>query len=202
MTSKFDSDLKGGKLAEEVVRDILIESGYTDAKLHDTNLRDSNSKPTPEGLKELRKYDIISPVLTVEVKNDLASKEWNRAFFELFCNGKPSGPNATEADLWVHFFYGDTSTAGIWIINREVLRHYVHLDRFDKAYQVPSCGDSGLSSGFAFFPEWFQDKFTQVAKFAPNGELEHYSGDITRSLIQTALFDSAWHFPEKIEMTL
>ena len=207
MTSKFQTDLEGGQAAEKAVCAILKESGYPNAKLHDTELRNANGKPTQEGLKELRKYDIISPVLTVEVKNDLASADWNRAFFELFCNGKPSGLNVTEADLWVQFYYGkddyDFDISGVWVINREVLRHYVHQDRFKEAREVPSCGDSGLSSGFAFFPSWFRDKFTQIAKFAPDGELHHLS-EMTKLILESVLEKPKhlWEFPETIKMTL
>lgn len=208
MTSKFDIDLEDGQAAEKAVCEILVESGYPDSKLNDTELRNSNGKPTQEGLRELRKYDIVSPILTVEVKNDLASKEWNRAFIELFCNGKPSGLNATKADLWVQLYYGkddyDLDISGVWVISTEVLRHYVHHDRFKEARDVPSCGDSGLSSGFAFFPSWFQDKFTQVARFDSKGKIHHISGEITKIIIESTLAESKhlWVFPETIKMTL
>ena len=207
MTSKFQTDLEGGQAAEKAVCEILKESGYPNAKLHDTERRDANGQPTQEGLKELRKYDIISPVLTVEVKNDLASADWNRAFFELFCNGKPSGLNVTEADLWVQFYYGKDDygfdMSGLWVINMQLLRHHVRQDRFREARDVPSCGDCGSSAGFAFFPSWFRDKFTQIAKFAPDGELQHLSG-MTKLIIESVLEKPKhlWEFPETIKMTL
>lgn len=195
--SKFDTDLSDGKWAEKVVRDICIESGFLDTRLNTTDKLDSSGRPTQEGLEELKRFDVCNSIFTVEVKNDKASADWNRAFFELFYNDKASGLNATDSSLWVHFYYGKDiegiSMAGVWVANTNSLRHHVRQDYLVHSLTINSCGDRGQSRGFAFYPKWFQEHFFQLARFDNNGILQFHNGTVTRYMLEVALSQNVWN---------
>jgi hypothetical protein len=203
--SKFDSDLSDGKWAENVICNICRRSGFLDTVLHETDKLNSFGKPTAEGLVELRRFDVCNSVFTVEVKNDIASADWNRAFIELFCNDKPSGLNTTSADLWVQFYYGEEtegiSMAGVWVCNTNTLRNRVIHDKFTSAMQITSCGDNGASQGFAFYPKWLQQVFFQLARYDSNGILEFHNGTVTRYMLEVALSQQEWRDSSVIPMT-
>lgn len=133
MHYNFTKDLKDGHDAEqEVVKRLCGPMGF---QFHGSN--DDNKHDLTMSL-----FD--GPKFTVEVKNDLRSKETGNIAIEFRSRGKFSGINTTTAKFWVYKYHDNRFRA----LNVEHLRK----DLREGVWQTATGGDPGSNTQFFLIP--------------------------------------------------
>jgi hypothetical protein len=91
---KFCKDLKSGEKYENIMIELLEESGFTFVR-----------KSDPRNKVERKEYDLVMLKdgfeFTFEVKCDLFAYETENEVFEYNCSGTQSGIIATTSDYWI-----------------------------------------------------------------------------------------------------
>lgn len=127
MMAKFREDLSFGQIAE-----IHLMKGL---KKHFQNV----DAPTDSRITHDVKVEC-----TFEVKRDRAAERWGNVAIELNYKKKPSGINASKADIWVWEMGG-----GWWWSRRDRLKRWL---RKNKAKYTIKMGGDGSQSELAIIP--------------------------------------------------
>jgi hypothetical protein len=97
----------------------------------------------------------------VEVKTEIDKwKQYGNIVIELESNGKPSGLNRTEAEVWIHLLSYKGCLVGGFLIPVEKLKWMVDKMRRDKVGRITKGGD-GYKSTLFLMP---LDKIPQYLK--------------------------------------
>jgi hypothetical protein len=130
---KFENDLIGGQNGERAVAEFLEDHfGW--------NWIYFNDSKDKQKLKEFDFYMYDGSHKSVEVKTDRYETfhgETGNMLIEFSCSGKPSGINATKADLFI-YYYPDHELA--YIIETEKLRKLIKTHH-GFAYHIATAGD-------------------------------------------------------------
>jgi hypothetical protein len=100
----------------------------------------------------------------VEVKTEIDKwKQYGNIVIELESNGKPSGLNVTEAEVWIHLLSYKGRLVGGFIIPTEKLKQIVNKMMDDKVGRVTKGGDGYKSKLFLLPLNKLNQYFKKVA---------------------------------------
>lgn len=143
----FMRDLSVGNKAEGLVQMAFAKHGV------ETTVPDSPSSA----------YDLQASLLnrdvTMEVKFDLFCARSGNIAIEFFNpkQGKPSGVQATKADIWVHLI---TKPMSIWVASVVALKNFI---KTVKPHKTVACGGDDNSSMYLYKQEViFDSVFTRI----------------------------------------
>ncbi len=143
----FLKDLAAGAKAEGILQAILAKHGLPNEPNADRNNRFDIKATFP-----------ARPV-TFEAKFDLYCARSGNIAIEFFNpkQGKPSGINATEADIWVHMI---TKPMSVWFTPVPLLKEFTLTQ---KPFKLVSCGGDDNSSMYLYKKDVIFDAiFTRV----------------------------------------
>ena len=132
----FKEDLKDGEEAEKLASEKLLAHFRIPFKKHKTI-----------------EFDLISPILKVEVKHDKMALDTDNIAIEYEYKGRPSGIKNTKANLWCYVIDGE-----VYICSTQKLIEYLQVSEY-----ITTCGGDGKKSRLILLPiDEFKKLFIKI----------------------------------------
>lgn len=151
---QFEDDLKIAQVTEKEVADALLKKL---GEKHDIELLEYNN----DNRYDL-KFKFNNKILKVEVKEDFSCERTGNVSVEYSCDGKPSGIEVSEADLYVykvHLPAPDRGKTELRLISTKTLKRMIKQQNY---HRIVSGGDLSSALNYLFYLRDFQKNSVKI----------------------------------------